>query len=215
MVDLLFKRGEYDQVLSFMERYQHVRHSRMEFYISSLFYMDRQHEAIKALSSIPEYAGNPLILDSVFFNVRLEENLKELESFIILHREESAALKIITDRLRGIPSDYSSIDGQFLERYPSTALAFIKSWFYVSSGRKMPEDLLNALSKQVFRSAKATVDLIQQAMEGKIGEEIMDSAKYLFPISETYIRNGKLDRAERELVRAASNQKGVDELYGI
>ena len=213
IVDLLFKRGEYDQVLSFMERYQHVRQSRMEFYISSLFYMDRQHEAIKALSSIPEYAGNPLVLDSVFFNVRVEEILKELESFIILHREESVALKIITDRLRGVPSDYSSIDGQFLERYPSTALAFIKSWFYVSSGRKMPEDLLNALSKQVFRSAKATVDLIQQAMEGKIGEEIIDSTKYLFPISETYIRNGKLDRAERELVRAASNQKDPFYLY--
>ena len=213
IVDLLFKREEYDQVLSFMERYQQIRQSRMEFYISSLFYMDRQHEAIKALSSIPTYAENPLILDSVFFNVRLDENLKELESFIILHREETAALKIITDRLRGVPSDYSSIDGQFLDKYPSTALAFIKSWFYVSSGRKMPDDLLNALSKPIFRPAKATADLIQQATEGKIGEEIMDSAKYLFPISETYVRNGKLDRAERELIRAASNQKDPFYLY--
>ncbi len=213
IVELLFQRGEFGQVISFIDRYQQLRQSRAEYYISSLFHTDRHHEAIKALSSIPNYAGNPVIIDSVFFNIRLDDVLKELESFIILHREESAGLKIVTDRLRGIPSDYSNIDGQFLEKYPSTALAFIKSWWYISTGRKMPEELTNYLSKPVFRSAKATVDLIRQAIEGKTGDEIMDSARYLFPISETYIRNGRLDRAERELLRSASNQKDPFYLY--
>ncbi|MEM0157355.1 MAG: hypothetical protein QXN26_04735, partial [Thermoplasmataceae archaeon] len=213
ILDLLFQRGEFGQVISFIDRYQQLRQSKAEYYIASLFHTDRHREAIKALSSVPDYAGNPMIIDSVFFNIRLEEDLKELESFIILHREESAGLKTVTDRLRGIPSDYSSIDGQFLEKHPSTALAFIKSWWYISSDQKMPEELANSLSKPVFRSAKATVDLIRQAIEGKTGDEIMDSARYLFPISETYIRNGKLDRAERELLRAASNQKDPFYLY--
>ncbi len=215
VVNSLFDRGEFSQVISILEKDQAMKNANLHLLFSSLIQSGSFVDAINLINASPDLAMNPAVLDAIFFSVRDEDTLKRLESFSILNRDKSVALKFIIGRLRGLPINYDLIDADFLDRYPAQSLLYIRIWRNLYGNLPLPDFAAALLSKPGNRSVKNTVDLLYLARSGKTGEDILDSAKYLFPISESFILDGKLDRAEAELLRTPKSEKDPFYLYLI
>lgn len=212
-INSLYARGEFSQVLSYVEKNAQVKQQNMNLVLASLMQLGKVREAMILLNEKPSLAASPEFLDSVFFTVRDEEILKELESFALLHKDHSGGLRMVNARLRGLPVNFDLIDYEFLEKYAAPSILYIAAWWRIYRGGEIPDFISQFTSKPQFRGVKATIDLFIQARNGKSADEIIDSAAYLYPISEAFISDGKLDRAERELLRTVRDEKDPFYLY--
>ena len=212
----LHKRGEYDSIVNLCEDDPELKFQFHPIFVASQIYEDENKAALKELAEHPELLDTSEVVDSIFFNVRDEEFIRKLDALYETRKNKKPYFRIVANRLRGIRPRMDSLDDSFISGNTSQALAYIFSYEYYSSRNPIvPDRIRSMLYSPQFKEIRGIMDFLTQIYEGKHTEDVIDSARLLFPLTEAYIRKGMLDRAESQLKRTSHSEDDPFYKYSV
>lgn len=202
----LAKRGEYETIVNLCDESEILKHRYKALYIACEIHEDDFKVALKELGQNPELLNSNEVVDAIFFNVREESFLMKLDALNSSLQERSEYYGIVVNRLRGIRPRIEKLDESMLSRNTSQAVAYIISYEYFSSrAPNVPDAVRSMLYLPAFKEIRAMMEILSSAHDGKLSDDVVDSARFLFPLTEALIGQGMLDRAESQLMRSSHN----------
>ncbi|MCL6089696.1 MAG: hypothetical protein M1393_01480 [Candidatus Thermoplasmatota archaeon] len=200
----LLKRGEFKEILEICNANENIKMIYMPAFISAEIFEGKTKDALKIISEKPDLLNEDLVIDAIFFNVRSDEILNRLEEIAASYGDLKPSFKIVSGKLRGTRLNVDALTEEYAKNNGSRAVAYIISYdTLILKTTTLSEKLQGISSSMKFKDVRATMDLISQANSGKLSDDVIDSPRYLFPITESLIRTGQIDRAEAELIRTA------------
>lgn len=203
----LSKRGEYQTIVSLCEESEVLKHKYRPLYVACEINEDSFKEALRELSESPELLNTPQVVDSIFYNVRDDEILDKITNLYNSLEERKSYFRIVANRLRGIRPRLEAIDDATLSQNASQAVAYVISHeYYSSKSPVVPDRIRSMLYLPSFKEIRATMEFLTSIYEGKLSEDVIDSARFLFPLTEALIKLGKYDKAEAQLLRTKHSE---------
>ncbi len=208
----LFKRGEYDSIVTICEDNSNLKTKFHPIYVACEIYEDENKSALKELAEHPELMDSHEVVDSIFFNVRDDDFLGRLDDIYESRKNRTPYYKLVSNRLRGLRPRMDSLDNAIITGNTSQALAYIFSYEYFSTRNPIvPDRIRSMLYLPQFKEIRGLMDFLTQIYEGKFSDDVIDSSRFLFPLTEAYIKLGKLGKAETQLNRTSHSE--VDPFY--
>ncbi len=212
----LFKRGEYDSIVTICEDHSSIKTKFHPIYVACEIYEDENKSALKELAEHPELMDSPEVVDSIFFNVRDDDFLGRLDDIYGSRKNRTPYYRIVSNRLRGLRPRMDSLDDSIIAGNTSQALAYIFSYEYFSTRNPVvPDRIRSMLYTPQFKEIRGLMDFLTQIYEGRFSDDVVDSARFLFPLTEAYIKMGKLDKAEAQLNRTSHSEDDPFYKYGV
>ena len=204
VISWLYRRGEYDSITGIFDDYPNLKPRFHAIYTASEIYEDEDKAALREIAEHPELLDSSEVVDSIFFNVRDDEFLGRLDAIYESRKSKKPYYRIVANRLRGLRPRMESMLDEIITGNTSQALAYIFSYEYFSSRNpEVPDRIRSMLYSPQFKEIRGLMDFLSQIYEGKFSEDVVDSARFLFPLTEAYIKMGMLDRAESQLNRTS------------
>lgn len=212
----LSRRGEYETIVNLCEESEVLKHKYKPLFVACEINEDSFKDALRELSEVPELLNTPQVVDAIFFNVRDDAILGKLIEIYNSLEERKPYFHIIAGRLRGIRPRLENISEETLSQNMSLAVAYIVSHeFYSMKSPSVPDRITSLLYLPAFREIRAIMDFLMSIYEGKLSEDVVDSERYLFPLTEAYIRLGEYDKAEAQLARTKHSENDPFYKYSI
>ncbi len=211
MLGQLFRSGNYG---SFIDKYSALKavdlSSVENLLVASLVYSGELAEAVKHIEGKPALLSSPDVIDSIFFSIREEEQLQKLIDLA----SSSSRLALIT--LYKIKGKYILIDDSLWDMIRQTKSEAVV-WTAVSvavnfKNRTKPELLSSLLASKAFANVSNLVDAITLVYTGKYTEEMTDSRKFMYPLSQALIDIREV-KAASALLEASRDPKKSDPFY--
>lgn len=203
----LYKREEYKSIVGFCDESDILRTKYRNLCVACILHEEDFKAAMKEFQEDPELLNDSRVIDAIFFNVRdsdLIEKLIEIHSAV---EEKDHRFKIVMDRLLGNRPRYDDIPDSVIAGNTSKAVAYIiASDFYSTRSPQVPDRIRSMLYQPIFKEIRAMMDFITSIYEGKFSEDVLDSPKYLFPLTEAYIKTEHYGRAESQLQHATHSE---------
>lgn len=199
----LYKRGEFNNIVELCEDNEVLKHNFKPLFVACKILEDDLRDARRELLEAPELLNTPKVVDAIFFNVREEIALSRFDAIYAELKDKKPYYSIVSARLRGIRPRLESIADDVIEKNESQAIAYILSHEYYSSrSPDIPDRIRTMLYHSAFKEIWALLEFLTYIYEGKISEDVVDSSRYLFPLTEALIKLGMLDKAEIQLERS-------------
>ena len=198
----LYKRGEFETIIELCEENEILKHNYRSLYVACKISEDEFKDAVKELQQDPSLLNTSRVIDSIFFNVRDDDVLSKFDSIFSGLDEKKSYYTIVSNRLRGTHLRTESLPDDVITSNESQAVAYIISHEYYSSRLpEVPDRIRSMLYQPAFKEIRALMEFMTSIYEGKISEDVVDSSRYLFPLTEALIKLGMLDKAEGQLQR--------------
>ncbi|MCL4335362.1 MAG: tetratricopeptide repeat protein [Candidatus Thermoplasmatota archaeon] len=195
----LFSKQDYEELLRDIEEfgrdddYLHLK-------IASLIYMGRINDAITAGRRDKSIFQDDVVLDSIFFTVRDDSSIK---SIVEVSGDDSGLLSVVIKSIRGSRIVWREELWNSVISSNSVAIAWIASKSTVNFRDGVRPDVLTSfVSKQAFNVVNNLVDAIFLIYSGKFSEDMKDSRKFMYPITEALLETGNTELAEKKLQEA-------------
>ena len=203
----LSKRGEYETIIDLCDGNDVLKHKYRPLYVACEINEDNFKNALRELTDEPGLLNTPQVIDAVFFNVRDDEFLRKLDEIYSSFKDRTPYFRIVVNRLMGIRPKMENLDETFISQNNSQAVAYIISYEYYSiKSPVVPDRIRSMLYLPSFREIRALMEFLSSIYEGKVSEDVVDSPRYLFPLTEAYIKMDRLDRAEAQLMRTTHSE---------
>lgn len=200
----LYKRGESKTIVEICEDDEILLHKYRPLFVACKIMDDETRDAMKELQKNPELLNNSRVLDSIFFNVREEDLLTRLDLLYSGLERKEEYYGIVSARIRGVHAKSENLSDEFISENDSQAIAYIISHDYYSSrAPEVPDRIRSMLYQPMFKEIRALLEFLAYIYEGKVSDDVVDSPRYLFPLTEALIKMGMLDKAESQLERSA------------
>ncbi len=211
MLDQLFRSGNYE---SFIDKHSTIRAADLSgvenLLVASLVYTGDLAEAVRHIEGKPGLLSSPQVIDSIFFSIREEEQLQKLIDLAA----SSSRLALMT--LYKIKGKFILIDDSLWEMIRQTKSEAVV-WTAVSvavnfRNRTRPELLSSLLASKAFANVSNLVDAISLVYAGKYTEEMSDSRKFMYPLSQALI-DIRETKAASALLEASRDPRKSDPFY--
>ena len=211
ILDQLFRSGNYE---SFIDKHSAIKAADLSgvenLLVASLVYTGDRAEAVKRIEGKPGLLSSPQVIDSIFFSIREEEQLQKLIDLAA----SSSRLALMT--LYKIKGKYILIDDSLWEMIRQTKSEAVV-WTAVSvavnfRNRAKPELLSSLLASKAFANVSNLVDAISLVYAGKYTEEMSDSRKFMYPLSQALI-DIRETKAASALLEASRDPRKSDPFY--
>ncbi len=212
----LYKRGEYNTIVDFCEDSEILRHNFRPLFVACKILEDDIKDARKDLQEEPELLNAPKVVDAIFFNVREDDELSKFDSIYSELADKKPYYSIVSGRIRGIRPRQEAIEDEVIKENESQAIAYILSHEYYSSrSPEVPDRIRSMLYQPAFKEIRALLEFLTYIYEGKISEDVVDSSRYLFPLTEALIKLEMLDKAESQLERSIHRENDPFYRYSL
>ncbi|GEM_PF-3576312 len=163
----------------------------------ALFYLGEVEQAVEYVHHHPAALSSGDFLDAILFTVRDRESLNKLSS---LNEENGELLSVVLDFLRGIQVKWDEDLIRKVSDSGSSGLVWIFAHSTIDFRRRhKPAVVENVISKPQYNTVNILVDAVLLVYSGVISESMVDSRKFLYPLTEALINTGKYDEAEKML----------------
>lgn len=212
VMNWLYKRGEYKSIIETCEENEVLKRRYHSLFIACEIEEEDFKDALKELQNEPELLNASRVIDSIFFKVRDDEDLSKFDSVYSQLSDKKPYYSIVSNRLRGTHPRTDSLSDETISQNDSQAIAYIISHSYYSSRTpEVPDRIRSMLYQPGFKEMRALLEFISYIYEGKISEDVVDSPRYLFPLTEAFIKLEMLKMAENQLER--TKQSDDDPFY--
>lgn len=206
----LYERHEYEEFLKHLDEYGSDSEYR-DLKLSSMIYVGNVDEAISYAKQNAEILSSDTVLDSVFFVVRDDSTILKLIE--ILKGDKQPFPSIVLRFIQGSKTVWKEELWSMAEKSTSLAIAWIIAKSTVNfRDRVKPEMISNLIARPRFNVINNLIDAVFLVYSGRVTEDMTDSRRFFYPITEALIATGDVDRAERMLQRAF-NTKDPDAFY--
>ena len=203
----LYKRGEYETIVNLCEDNDILKHKYKPLFVACQIYEDEFKDALRELAEDSGLLNTPQVTDAIFFNVRDDDFISKLDAIYAGMKEKKVDFRTVDNRLRVIMPTIESLKDSVISENDSQAVAYIVSYEYYSSRTpEVPDRIRSMLYQPIFKEIRAMMEFMTSFYEGKYTEDVVDSPRYLFPLTEAYIKLGLLDRAESQLMRTTHSE---------
>ncbi len=211
ILEQLFKRGNYEK---FIEKYNSIRDAEInnvqQLLISALFYTFNFPDAVKHLEASPSMLSSAEVIDAIFFTVRDDDQVQKLTDIAA----NTSRLTLMT--LHKIRGKHVNIDDELWDMINQTKSEAVV-WTAVSNAtnfrtRTLPELLSSLLASKQFANVSNLVYAVSLAYSGKYTEEMTDSRKFMYPLSQALI-DIKNTKSATALLEASRDPKKSDPFY--
>ncbi len=199
----LYKRGEFNKIVDLCEDSEILKHNFRPLFVACKILEDDIKDARKELQEAPELLNAPKVVDAIFYNVREDDDLSRFDSIYAELKDKKPYYSIVSARIRGIRPRLEAIPDEVIQENESQAVAYVISHEYYSSRMpEVPDRIRSMLYQPSFKEIRALLEFLTYIYEGKISEDVVDSSRYLFPLTEALIKLEMLDKAENQLERS-------------
>lgn len=207
----LFRSANYENLIS---KYSVMKTSDLSgvenLLVASMVYTGDFAGALAHIVEKPSLLSSPEVIDSIFFSIREEEQLQKLMDIA----GTSSRLALMT--LYKIKGKYIMIDDALWDMIRQTKSEAVV-WTAVSvsanfRNRTKPELLASLLASKAFANVSNLVDAIGLVYAGKYTEEMSDSRKFMYPLSQALIDIREI-KAASSLLEASRDPKKSDPFY--
>lgn len=192
----LFSKQEYEELLRDIEEfgrdddYLHLK-------VASLIYTGRIEDAVNIGRRDRTIFQDDDVLDSIFFSVRDDDYLKSISEFV---GEDRDLLSVVVKSLRGSRVLWKEELWNAVVSRESVALGWIASKSTVNFRDGVRPDVLTSfISKPVFNVVNNLIDAVILIYGGKFSEDMKDSRRFMYPITEALIETGNTEIAQKKL----------------
>lgn len=203
----LYKREEYEVIVKVCDSSEILKSKYKTLCVACEVHEDDFKGALREFQEDPDLLNDSRILDAIFFNVRDSDFIGKLTAIYSKSREKNPGFNIVINRLKGIHPKYDEIKDSTITGNTSRAVAYIiSSPFYSARNPQVPDRVRSMLYQPIFKETRAMMEFLTSIYEGKFSEDVVDSPRYLFPLTEAYIKTDKLERAESQLMRTVHSE---------
>ncbi len=196
----LYSLGEYQDILDLYRKFEIDSPLNIHYIVASFVSLKEAGEALSLIRKYPDVLYSPLLVDSIFYNFRDESEISELEDLV---PEDDHILNMVLRRLRGMfPRDRVPVNISEYSR--SRACCFIIAYpHYNSDSPEIDEGVRTLLAG---RNNAEILDLLETVhtirTTRKSPGSILDSPKFLFPVTTAMLNSDMTDQAENNLLRS-------------
>jgi hypothetical protein len=191
ILNYYYKNGENEKIINFMEK-QNIMERYPEYYIPALIYTNKFDAGLAQINKNPSILGNGKVIDTIFLFSRNNRFLEFFEKY----KYDYELLSLIIDFLKGrkIKDPFSYIKSVI--NSGSISCAYIISLITINFEKhSIPKKINDMLDMDKFRDIKILIENIMDIYSGIIDTAEHDSKYFIYPVTETLIRSGRMDQA--------------------
>ncbi len=206
----LFVRQEFEEFLKRLDEYgSDSGHEAMK--LSSLIYLGDLDRAISYAGKNTEVLSDENVLDAILFMIRDDESIVRLLD--IVKKEGHPLLTIVLRFIQGLKTTWNEENLAMVEKSQSLATAWILAKSTINfRDRVKPELINNLLARSRFNVVNNIIDAIFLIYSGRVTDDMADSRRFFYPLTEALIGAGDFVRAQQKLDNAY-NPKNPDAFY--
>jgi len=211
MLDQLFRSGNYESLIDKCATIKASDLSGVEnLLVASLVYTGEFAEAVKHIEEKPGLLSAHEVIDSIFFSIREEEQLQKL---IDLAASSSRLALMTLYKIKGMHIIIDDSLWDMIRHTKSEAVVWTAVSVAVNfRNRTKPELLSSLLASKAFANVSNLVDAIGLVYAGKYTEEMSDSRKFMYPLTQALIDIMDI-KAASALLEASRDPKKSDPFY--
>lgn len=196
----LFNRNEYEEFLKRLDEYG-SDDEYLNLKVAALLYQNELDDAISFAAKDPEIINYDCVLDAIFFTVRNDTSIVKLIKFI--EEDEHILAGIVLRFLQGLKITWNEETMDRVEKSGSLAIAWILARSTINfADRVRPELVNNMLSRPKFNVVNNIIDAIFLIYTGKVSDDMADSMRFAYPLTEALIGTGDFKNASNKLQKA-------------
>ena len=211
VLDYLFGNGEYEK---FIERFGSL--SKNSGYskgplVAALIFSAQVDDAIERIRSDHSSLKQPEVIDALFFTLREEEQVDTVLE--ICENDGFDLAGIAMSRIKGKKMQFSSTIWDQIKTTRSEAVIWSVAMETINfRDRTRPEMVSALLSDKKFANLSNLSEAIVLVYAGKYYEEMTDNRKFMYPLTEALVENGRTRDAEVKLEQS-HDPKRLDPFY--
>lgn len=194
----LFDRQEYEEFLKHLDEYG-GENDFGNLKVASHLYLQEFDTVMDYLKKNPELLSNDSVLDAIFFVIRNDSTILKLVDLI--DSVESPLPALVLKFIQGISIVWKEDLLTLVSRSSSVAVAWIIAKTTVNfRDRVKPEMISNLMSRPKFSTINNIIDAIFLIFSGRVTDDMKDSRRFFYPLSEALLVSGDVANAERKLL---------------
>ncbi len=209
-LDELYERHEYEEFLKHLDEYGSDAGYEGKK-LASLIFLENFDAAVAYSSKNTETISDDNVLDALYFVVRDDEVIRK---FLDILKSDGGSLPLLVLKsIQGIKIVWKEDILGTAEKSSSLAIAWIMAKSTINfKDRVKPELISNLISRPRFNVINNLIDAIFLIYSGRVTDDMTDSRRFFYPLTEALIGAGDFINAERK-IQNAFDPKYPDAFY--